>query len=439
MSGPYRTNGRRPFVACIAVLFGAVLLCEAPPDASGEPPNPNVSEPGMTAGDRREERPYVVRLVDSEGGAVSGAWIGVHGGFWKEMSPDWMFASVRERATAKWRGKKSRTDGTCILHTKDFLRENGTLVALHVPRRLVAVKKVCRDELAKAANENRPVEILMRPACRVYGQIESRGLTRRKLAIRNARADVSCDGVPSFHFSSQKQEFEFFLPPGTFGIEAVAVYCHYTTKEITIEPGQRDLAVSIDLPVTQFGKLIDRPAPELRDVVDWKNGRPLLLADLRGKYVLLDFWGYWCLPCLRDMTKLFALHDGLAAHGLVILGVHVDAPDGLVNTAAKLDARLEGIRQDLWRGRDIPFPVALVAPKKTKHERIDEFARCTASADYGVIEYPSYMLIDRDGRVVDTLALGDEDQTMLARLLGVDTELGSPLLSEGENDGDSGP
>lgn len=61
------------------------------------------------------------------------------------------------------------------------------------------------------------------------------------------------------------------------------------------------------------------PAFSLRD----GTGRTRTLAEFRGKVVLLDFWGTWCLPCHKMMPKLQALSDKLRGKGLVVLGVSV--------------------------------------------------------------------------------------------------------------------
>jgi len=49
------------------------------------------------------------------------------------------------------------------------------------------------------------------------------------------------------------------------------------------------------------------------------NGGPLTLASLRGKVVLLDFWGEWCGPCVGSMPYLMKLYDKYRDKGLEII------------------------------------------------------------------------------------------------------------------------
>ncbi len=56
----------------------------------------------------------------------------------------------------------------------------------------------------------------------------------------------------------------------------------------------------------------DTPAPEFPDGLDWLNTeRPLTLAELRGKAVLLDFWTYGCINCQHIIPDLKASRGGV--------------------------------------------------------------------------------------------------------------------------------
>jgi cytochrome c biogenesis protein CcdA/thiol-disulfide isomerase/thioredoxin len=63
-------------------------------------------------------------------------------------------------------------------------------------------------------------------------------------------------------------------------------------------------------------------APRLHADGDWINTSPLTLQQLRGKVVLVDFWTYSCINCLRTLPHLKAWYAAYHAKGLVIIGVH---------------------------------------------------------------------------------------------------------------------
>jgi cytochrome c biogenesis protein CcdA/thiol-disulfide isomerase/thioredoxin len=64
------------------------------------------------------------------------------------------------------------------------------------------------------------------------------------------------------------------------------------------------------------------PAPELAGLSNWINSEPLTLRKLRGKVVLIDFWTYSCINCLRTLPHVKAWYRTYHRKGLVVLGVH---------------------------------------------------------------------------------------------------------------------
>jgi thiol-disulfide isomerase/thioredoxin len=64
------------------------------------------------------------------------------------------------------------------------------------------------------------------------------------------------------------------------------------------------------------------PAPELAGIERWLNSEPLTLASLRGKVVLVDFWTYSCINCLRTLPHVKGWHARYKDQGLVVIGVH---------------------------------------------------------------------------------------------------------------------
>jgi thiol-disulfide isomerase/thioredoxin len=63
-------------------------------------------------------------------------------------------------------------------------------------------------------------------------------------------------------------------------------------------------------------------APEFTGIEQWLNSPPLTLSALRGKVVLVDFWTYSCINCLRTLPHVNRWAETYKAQGLVVVGVH---------------------------------------------------------------------------------------------------------------------
>jgi len=66
----------------------------------------------------------------------------------------------------------------------------------------------------------------------------------------------------------------------------------------------------------------EQSAPEITGIVNWINSPPLSLMQLKGKVVLIDFWTYSCINCLRTLPYLEQWYADYKDKGLVIIGVH---------------------------------------------------------------------------------------------------------------------
>ena len=101
------------------------------------------------------------------------------------------------------------------------------------------------------------------------------------------------------------------------------------------------------------------PMPSLAGATGWLNGPPLTRESLRGKVVLVDFWTYSCINCLRTLPYVKRWYDTYKDHGLVVLGVHAPEfaferdPDNVRRAVGELGIRYPVAIDDdyaIWRG-----------------------------------------------------------------------------------------
>ncbi|MGZ5383332.1 MAG: thioredoxin-like domain-containing protein [Acidimicrobiia bacterium] len=122
------------------------------------------------------------------------------------------------------------------------------------------------------------------------------------------------------------------------------------------------------------------PAPEFPAGLDWLNtDRPLALAQLRGKIVVLDFWTYGCINCIHVIPDLKRLEEEFAGE-LVVIGVH----------SAKFanEGDTDNIRQIILR-------------YGLEHPVINDF-NFEVWQTWGAQAWPTLAIIDPAGNVVGT-------------------------------------
>ena len=120
-----------------------------------------------------------------------------------------------------------------------------------------------------------------------------------------------------------------------------------------------------------------RPLPELRFVDG--EGRPLTLADFRGKVILLNLWATWCIPCLREMPTLDRLQAKLGGphFEVVVLSIDIGGLPVVEKFYRALKLKALGIYVD----------------KTLRVQR-----------DLGIVGIPTTLLIDRQGREIGRFA-----------------------------------
>ena len=133
------------------------------------------------------------------------------------------------------------------------------------------------------------------------------------------------------------------------------------------------------------------PAPDFQTKV-WLNSTPLTLKELRGKVVLIDFWEYTCINCIRTFPYLRRWNALYGPLGLVVIGVHTPEFD-----FAKDPARVA----DATRRFKFTFPIAVDSDRRIW----DAFNNDA---------WPAKYLIDKDGRIAYS-HLGEGDYAEFER------------------------
>ena len=129
-------------------------------------------------------------------------------------------------------------------------------------------------------------------------------------------------------------------------------------------------------------------------------GKDVQLSNFKGRWVLLDFWGFGCRPCLwTGLPNLMKFYEEHAAERdrFEILAICCDY-DNEFKTMADVDRRLSPIVEHVWGGKTLPFPVLLDSSFKTWES-------------FGLPGMGTVLLIDPEGKLVK----GDE--TVLAAKL----------------------
>lgn len=140
--------------------------------------------------------------------------------------------------------------------------------------------------------------------------------------------------------------------------------------------------------------LLGKPAPEV--IGTGLDGRTVRLSQLRGRYVVLNFFASWCVPCIREHDDLVRFHD-----------LHRDANDATV-LAVIFDDDPDNVRK-FFAERGGTWPV--IADERGK-----------VSLDFGVRGPPESFLIDPDG-VVHSRIIGEVDAARLEGQLRTAEEL----------------
>ncbi len=123
------------------------------------------------------------------------------------------------------------------------------------------------------------------------------------------------------------------------------------------------------------------------------EGRKVVLSELKGKVVLLDFWATWCGPCKESVPHLTQLYKTYQERGLELIGMSTDR-----------EGDVEIVRRFV-KSMNIPYPIVMTP---------DDVAR-----KYKVTGLPTTILIDRKGNIRE-------------KIVGFNSAIGQQIVSKVE-------
>jgi peroxiredoxin len=122
------------------------------------------------------------------------------------------------------------------------------------------------------------------------------------------------------------------------------------------------------------------------------GGESWNLRDLRGRIVLLDFWGIWCGPCLQEITELIDVYERFHNRGFEIIGV-----------LRSEERTRQSSYEKLFKAKDIKW-------RQVYSDELNEY--------FNVSGIPYYVLISQDGQV-----LTKDQHSLRANLAEIVSEL----------------
>jgi hypothetical protein len=238
---------------------------------------------GLPAAMGQVPRPVKVTgtVVDAKGHPVDGATVA---SFWMRSAR----GPYRQggRSFNPVRGVTTDRDGAFTVELQLYGRD-GALMAMDNAQKMGA------SVIFKAKGPSEPLKITLGPLVRVHGSFSCSELAK-KPTWTNVYISLMPDNIRLVMNDSFEAEFDVLLPPGTYHFRSYGTDVADLEKEITANADTPDLDLGVlDFSATIIAKHKGK-APPRWNVTDARGvSKDVKLADFKGKWVLIEFWGFW--------------------------------------------------------------------------------------------------------------------------------------------------
>lgn len=216
------------------------------------------------------------------------------------------------------------------------------------------------------------------------------------VAFMDKEDSVKVDSMAQFYLKVKKRSEEIqdsLVKTYTDSYAAALILKNMAKQRGVAEVEQLYTAMSDRIKATEVGVEIQKELEKMKSVEEGSMapdftltspaGESIKLSDLRGKYVLLDFWASWCGPCLREVPNVKKVYEKYHDQGFEIFSVSLDE-DKAKWEKAITDNGLNWVHGSSLQGWN-----------------------CPVAKLYNVRGVPAMLLIDKEGQIIATSLRGE--------------------------------
>jgi len=271
---------------------------------------------------------------------------------------------------------------------KEYYIEPGTLTLSGDPSNLKSLKLTgskTEDEYEELDAKIAPIREEMKP-------LEAAFMNEKD----HEKAAAIHDKFEPYNARIKKITYQFFLDhPNSYvtldmmrfsvsnmSLDSAKQVYNAFNDELKATDGAKDIAKNI--------KQVEAGSPGAMAPVFTKtdiNGKQLSLSDFKGKYVMLDFWASWCVPCRKSNPHMIELYNKYKSKGFDVIGIADDDGKPVVWKAAVTKDNV-GIWHNVTRGLNWD----LLRANKPNPDDLDQ--------QYGIASIPTKILIGPDGKIL---------------------------------------